>query len=103
MSSIKSKSLFIALFISISVVLPQPGATAAGSSICNSVSCDNPQVGSVFDLPQDRQLNRNPAPVSICNVLNNWKVDAVIQVVAGILKVNWVYTLVPTVVCHLVG
>jgi hypothetical protein len=75
---------------------------AAGSSICNSVTCDNPQQSTVFERFQDRPLNRS-TPVNVCTILNNWTVDAVIQVVGGLLKVNWVYTFAPSVICHLVG
>jgi hypothetical protein len=95
-------TILLAALITATSIVAQPGAMAASSSICNSVSCDNPQQSTVFGGNQDRPLNR-PAPVTVCTVLNNWKVDAVIQVVGGLLKVNWVYTLVPSVICHLVG
>jgi hypothetical protein len=95
-------SFLLAALITTTSIISQPVAVAAGSSICNSVSCDNPQASTVFGQSQNSTLNR-PAPINVCEVLNNWKVDAVIQVVGGLLKVNWVYTLVPSVVCHLVG
>jgi hypothetical protein len=84
------------------LIAAQSSSSAAGSSICNSASCDNPQTTTIFGQPQNPTLNR-PAPITVCEVLNNWKVDAVIQVIGGLLKVNWVYTFVPSVVCHLVG
>ena len=93
--------LLLAILICSSLTIAQPGAVAASSSICNSISCDNPQVTTLF-ADSNPPLNR-PNPVNVCNILNNWKVDAVIQVVGGLLKVNWVYTLVPSIVCHLVG
>lgn len=94
--------ILVATVITASSVIAQPSAIAASSSICNSASCDNPQASTVFGQNSDRKLDR-PAPINVCEILNNWKVDAVIQVVGGVLKVNWVYTLVPSLVCHLVG
>lgn len=96
------KFLLLSILMSIGSIVSLPAASAGSSSVCNQTSCDNPQPSTLFDRIQDRPLVR-PAPVSICEILNNWKVDAVIQVVGGLLKVNWVYTLIPSVVCHLVG
>lgn len=101
MKNLKAKLLLSAALISIPILIPG-SASAASSSICNSSACDNPQPPTVFGQNPDRNLSR-PAPITVCEVLNNWKVDAVIQVVGGLLKVNWVYTFVPSVVCHLVG
>ena len=101
MKNLKAKLLISAALISVPILIPVT-ANAASSSVCNAAYCDNPQPPTVFGQNPDRNLNR-PAPISICEVLNNWKVDAVIQDVGGVLKVNWVYTLVPSVVCHLVG
>lgn len=101
MKNLKEKILISAMLISVPIFIPV-SASAASSSICNSASCDNPQPPTVFGQNPDRNLNR-PAPINVCEVLNNWKVDAVIQVVGGVLKVNWVYTLIPSLVCHLVG
>jgi hypothetical protein len=94
--------LLVAVVILAGSINAQQSALAVSSSICNSVACDNPQPTSIFEHVQDVPLNR-PASVNVCEVLNNWKVDAVIQVIGGLLKVNWVYTLIPGVVCHLVG
>jgi hypothetical protein len=99
---LKSKFFLVAILVASSFVASQPSSLAAATSICNSASCDNPQNQSVYGQPQNSTLNR-PAPINVCEVINNWKVDAVIQVVAGLLKVNLFYTLVPSVVCHLVG
>ena len=98
----KYKYLLLAILVTSGPVASLPAASAASSSVCNSLACDNPYLSTVFDRAQDRPLVRLE-PVTICEILNNWKVDAVIQVVGGILKVNWVYTLIPSVVCHLVG
>ena len=101
MKNLKAKLLISTILISVPILIPVT-ANAATSSICNAASCDNPQPATVFGQNSDRSLNR-PAPINVCEVLNNWKIDAVIQVVGGVLKVNWVYTLVPSLVCHLVG
>jgi hypothetical protein len=95
--------LLLAVLMSSSLTIAQPGAVAASSSICNSVSCDNPQPSPFFDQSHDRPLDRSSSPVNVCSIFNNWKVEAVIQIVGGLLKVYWTYTLVPSVVCHLVG
>lgn len=101
MKNLKAKLLTSAILISVPIFIPV-SASAASSSICNSSACNNPSVSTVFGQIQDRQLSR-PTPINICETLNNWKADAVIQLVGGVLKVNWVYTLVPSVICHLVG
>jgi hypothetical protein len=95
-------SILLAALITTTSIIGQPGAEAAGSSICNSVSCDNPQVSTVFGGNQDRTLDRIPAPSlgPVCSVVNDWKVVVVTAVVANILKVSFVYTLIPTVVCR---
>ena len=102
MRAIIMQKTLIVLIISASSIASLPGAEASSSSVCNSVSCDNPQPQMVFGQTPAQNFNR-PAPINVCEVLNNWKVDTVIQVVGGLLKVNWVYTLVPSLVCHLVG
>ena len=71
----------------------------AATAVCVTAYCA-PNPDGIIDMR--RPLN-NSAPITICEIVNNWKVDAVIQVVAGLLKVNWVVTLIPSVICHLVG
>jgi hypothetical protein len=94
--------LLLATLICSSLTIAQPGAVAASSSICNSVSCDNPQVSTIFGQSTDRPLDRSPAPslAPICEIASDWKVVVITAVVANILKVSFVYTLVPTVVCR---
>ena len=95
-------TIFLAALITATSIVAQPGAVAAGSSICNSASCDNPQQSTVFGGIQDRQLVRSPAPTlgPICSVVNDWRVQVITAVVGKILKVEFVYTLIPIVVCR---
>lgn len=92
----------MALLISMSIISSQSGALAAGSTICNSASCDNPQQSTVFGNIQDKPLDRSPAPSleTVCNVVNDWKTQVVIAVVGHVLKVSLVYTLTPIVICR---
>lgn len=98
----KGTIVIVAALMSFAFVTSTTIAVAASSSFCNSASCDNPPVSTVIEQGSDRPLTR-PTPINICEYVNSWKVDAVIQIVAGVLKVNWIYTFVPTLVCHLVG
>jgi hypothetical protein len=98
----KTKNFLVALAIFISSFIAQPGAEAFTNSICNSVSCDNPQPSTAFDRFQDRPLDRSPAPSlgPICSVVNDWKVVVITTLVGKILNVNVVYTLIPTLICR---
>jgi hypothetical protein len=98
----KISYLFTALLISISWISSQAVAEAAGSSICNSVSCDNPQLSTNFGGIQDRPLDQSPAPSlgPICSIVNDWKTQVVIAIVGHVLKVSLVYTLTPIVICR---
>jgi hypothetical protein len=95
-------AILLAALISVTSIVAQPGAVAAGSSICNSVSCDNPQQSTIFGGIQDRPLDRSPAPSfgPICNIVNDWKTQVVIAVVGHVLKVSLVYTLTPILICR---
>jgi hypothetical protein len=95
-------SFLLAALITTTSIISQPAAVAAGSSICNSVSCDNPQQSTVFGGIQDRPLDRTPAQSlgPICTVVNDWKTQVVIAIVGHVLKVSLVYTLTPIVICR---
>ena len=41
-------SILLAVLITATSIVAQPGAVAAGASICNSASCDNPQQSTVL-------------------------------------------------------
>ena len=71
----------------------------AKAAVCTTAICSSNSDG-VIDMR--RPLNGQP-PITACEILNNWVVDLVVQVFGGITKVHWVATLVPTLVCHLVG
>ena len=68
----RSMYLLTALLVSAHVFTAQTNAMASDSSICNSMTCENPQSSTVFggDLfhPVDRQ-----AHISTSNLLNIWK------------------------------
>ncbi len=74
-------------------------STSASAAVCTTAICA-PNPTGVIDMR--RPITAAP-PVTICEILNNPIVDVVIQFIGGVLKVNWVVTLVPTVVCRLVG
>lgn len=101
MKNLKTKLLITAILTVTPVIVPVT-AEAAGSSICNSMTCNNPQVSTVFGQSQDRLLDRSPAPNvgPICNVVNDWRVSVVTAIVGKILNVTLVYTLIPIVVCR---
>ena len=84
-----------AIIISNSAILTAP----AKATVCTTAICA-PNADGIIDMR--RPLNGQP-PITACEILNNWVVDLVVQVVGGITKVHWVATLVPTLVCHLVG
>lgn len=88
--------------MSFGLIASLPAASAASSSSCNSVACENPQPSSIFGDIQDRPLDRNPAPSlgPVCSVVNDWKAQVVIAVVGHVLKVSLIYTLVPIVICR---
>lgn len=98
---LQASILLVALIMAASVVA-QPGAVAAASSICNSVSCDNPHPSTVLGGIQDRLLDRSPAPSlgTVCNLVNDWKTQIVITLVGHLLKVSLVVTLSPIVICR---
>lgn len=73
-------------------------APHANAGVCTTAIC-GPSSDGVIDMR--RPFNSTP-PVTACEILNNPVVDVVIQIVGGILKVKWVVTLVPTVVCRLI-
>jgi len=95
-------TILLAALITATSIVAQPGAVAAGSSICNSASCDNPQQSTVFGGNQDRPLDRSPAPSlgPVCSVISDWKAQVVITIVGHLLKVSLVYTLTPIVICR---
>lgn len=70
----------------------------ANAAACTTAICA-PNSDGVVDMR--RPLNSTP-PVTVCDILNNPVVDVVVQIVGGILKVHWVVSLVPTLVCRLV-
>jgi hypothetical protein len=70
----------------------------AHAGVCTTAIC-SPSSDGVIDMR--RPLTSTP-PVTVCSILNNPVVDVVVQIVGGILKVKWVITLVPTVVCRLI-
>jgi hypothetical protein len=97
----KKRVIKIALLVSLLsgvTVIHAPAATASESA-CTTAIC-TPNSSGIIDMC--RPLN-GPTPVTLCSVVNHWQVDAVIQIVGGLLRVNWVTTLVPSLVCRLVG
>jgi hypothetical protein len=73
-------------------------APTANAGVCATAIC-SPSSDGVIDM---RRPFTSTPPVTVCEILNNPVVDAVVQIVGGILKVKWVVTLVPTVVCRLI-
>lgn len=70
----------------------------ANAAVCTTAIC-GPNLDGVVDMR--RPLNSTP-PVTVCDIMKNPVVDVVVQIVGGILKVHWVVSLVPTLVCRLV-
>jgi len=97
----KKRVIKFALLVSLLsgvTVIHAPVATASESACTNAIC--SPNSSGIIDMR--RPLN-GPTPVTICSVVNQWQVEAVIQIVGGLLRVNWVATLVPGLVCRLVG
>jgi hypothetical protein len=72
---------------------------AAGVSSCTSSIC-RPNPDGTIDIR--RPLN-GPQPVTVCDLFGNWTVNTVVSFVTGYLKVHFLYTWVPAVVCRVVG
>jgi hypothetical protein len=92
----KISVLVVASAILISGVVAS--TSSANAAVCTTAIC-GPNPDGVVDMR--RPLNSTP-PVTVCDIMNNPVVDVVVQIVGGILKVHWVVSLVPTVVCRLV-
>jgi len=71
----------------------------AATEFCSSGIC-KPNPNGIIDT---RRPLYGPKPTTLCTIVNNWGVQAVASVVAGMLDVKWIWTFIPTTVCHLVG
>jgi hypothetical protein len=74
-------------------------SASASTNYCTSAICA-PSSDGVIDMR--RPLN-GPVPATICTFATDWRLDSVVQIVGGLLKISWYYTFIPSFTCHLVG
>jgi hypothetical protein len=94
------KKLITTLALTSMIVVSGTMGTAptANAEVCTTAIC-SPNSDGVIDM---RRPFTSTPPVTVCEILNNPVVDVVVQIVGGLLKVKWVVTLVPTLVCRLI-
>jgi hypothetical protein len=87
------KTIAILLIPTTLLISSQTNVLAAESNTCRSLTCENPSVDPLFG-----QLQFRMEPV--CEVVRDWKVSVVTAIVGQVLRINLIYTLVPTLVCR---